>query len=131
MQARRCQNRDPTKRGADLTEGLTDRAERDRERISKLTALVNGAGRLGIDVRGEAAGERKGPDELLEAGPVGRVLRVKLGDGAFEIEASESRGRAVAGAGDKEEAGGRVGESVEGDNGARRGGERTPCRARR
>ena len=72
------------------------RAERVREGVAELAALVDRARRLGRDVRRDAARERKLAEELAQPGFVLRDMRVELGVGPFEIRVRNETRPAVA-----------------------------------
>ena len=61
------------------------RAERVREGVAELAALVDRAGCLGGDVARDPAGERELAEERLEACLVARDVRIDLGVGALEV----------------------------------------------
>ena len=71
-----------------------------RERVAQLAAFMDGPGRLGRDMAGDAARE----GELLEQGLHALLVRgdvgVDLGVGALEVDAGDQPGAAVAGPGD-------------------------------
>jgi hypothetical protein len=80
----------------DELRAVHDGAEGDGERVAELAALVDRAGRLGVDVRGEAARAGEGGDERGEAAGGARVGGVERRERVFEPEAGEDAGPAVA-----------------------------------
>ena len=75
-------------------------AERVRERVAELAALVDRARRLGRDVRRDPAGERELAEELAQPGLVLGDVRVELGVGALEVGVRDEARPAVPRAGD-------------------------------
>ena len=61
------------------------RAKRVRERVAKLAAFVDRAGRLRRDMAGDAAGKGKLLEQTLQAMFVLRDIRIDLAVGAFQI----------------------------------------------
>ena len=86
--------------GDDQVGVVERRAERVRERVAELAALVDRARRLGRDVRGDAARERELAEERAEPVVVLADVRVDLAVGAFEVRVRDEPGPAVARAGD-------------------------------
>ena len=81
--------------------GIVERcAERMRQRVAELAALVDRARRLRRDVRGDAAGKRELAEERAQAVFVFRDVRVELRVRALEIGVRDQPGAAVTGAGD-------------------------------
>ena len=80
------------------------RAERVRERVAELAALVDRARRLRRDVARDPAGERELAEEPAHAVLVLRDLGVDLGVRALEVGVRDEAGAAVAGAGDVDRA---------------------------
>ena len=79
--------------------GVVERgAERVRERVSELAALVDGAGRLRRDVARHAAGERELLEEAAHPLLVLGDVRVDLAVRALEVRVRDEPGPAVAGA---------------------------------
>jgi hypothetical protein len=76
------------------------RAERVRERVPELAALVDRAGCLGSRVARDPARERELAEELPEPVLVARHVRVELAVGALEIRVRDDPRAAVAGARD-------------------------------
>jgi len=70
------------------------------ERVAELAALVDRAGRLGGDVRGDAAGEGELREEALQAFLVVRDVVVRLGVGPVEERRRDETRPAVPGADD-------------------------------
>ena len=71
-----------------------------REGVAQLAALVDGAGRLGRDVTGDAAGERELAEQLAHALAVGGDVRVDLAVGPLQVGVGHEAGPAVTRAGD-------------------------------
>ena len=67
-----------------------------RERVPELAALVDGAGRLGRHVAGDAARERELAEEPAQAVRVAAHLRIDLAVGALEVRVGDERRAAVA-----------------------------------
>ena len=76
------------------------RAERVRERVAELAALVQGAGHLGRDVARDAAWERELLEQALHPDAVERDARIELAVGALEVGVRDGGGPAVTGTGD-------------------------------
>src|SRR5581483_7758379 len=74
-------------------------AERVRERVAELAALVDRARRLGGDVARDAAGEGELPEQPPQAVLVVRDVGVQLPVGAVEIRVRDEPRPAVSGAG--------------------------------
>src|SRR6185437_16317930 len=71
--------------GDDEVGVVEGRAERVRERVPELASLVDRSGRLGCDVRRDAAGKRELTEQRAEAVLAGADMRVDLAVGAFEV----------------------------------------------
>ncbi len=72
------------------------------QRVAKLPALVDRAGRLGRDVAGDAAGERELGEQPLQADLVLGDAWVDLAVGPLQIGVGDDPRTAVAGAGDED-----------------------------
>jgi len=79
-------------------------AERVRERIAELSALMDRARRLGRDVARDPAGERELPEEAAQPFLVIADVRVDLAVRALEIRARDEAGAAVSRPGDEDRA---------------------------
>ena len=80
---------------ADEQVGVVERgAVGVRERVAELAALVDRAGRLGRDVRRDAARERELPEQLAQALLVAADVGIDLAVGALEVGVGD-RGRAA------------------------------------
>ena len=85
--------------------GVVERgAERVRERVAELAALVDRARRLGRDVARDPAGERELPEEPAQSFLVVADVRVDLAVRALEVRARDEPGPAVPGPGDEDRA---------------------------
>ena len=71
-------------------------AESVSQRVTKLAAFVDRPRRVDADVAGYAAGGRELADQPPQSGFVERYVRIDLRVGAFEIDACDDRGSAVA-----------------------------------
>ena len=77
-------------------------AVRVREHVAELAALVDGAGRLGRDVAGDAAGERELPEQRTQSLLVVADVRVDLAVRALQPGVRHGRRAAVARAGEED-----------------------------